>query len=542
MSITKVVATKRTSLYRMVDGCTVVDAFTEAKRSSSDFFEVVDLEIESRAARLVHGALSVSPKWATDVSLLTGQKVTLSNSSPGAALALVDGHGTVWAITWGSGFHFLDGEQIDYGFGPGIVARSALAAEVKSLTKTVLDHRARVDRSSMPNGSTVRDLGVDGYGEVVSRIEAKARIPGLVADEDVIHLRAAESLNLPLAKRAPDLLKDLEVLHDLSLEPVLPGLEGLEQLIALKPRDSRVAALDEKLLDEIYSAKPSRIGLSWPHERLGTYGPVESVKVTGIGDSKRRHYTELPDSDLVLGWLRALPRSEALDKLKSIRIELHSTPEPESGSLVSTPVPIRRWLAFEVRESGERFCLHDGNWYRMDDKYLARIDERVEEILRAGSSVSLPPWPPTEDEKSYNIRAAAAIGGYAIDRKLIGTPLHSRGGIEPCDIFVPAGTLIHVKRGRSSADLSHLLAQGLVSADSLARDENARFAWKRRVEAESGSAYTDADVLEVVLAIGSARPVTVESLFTFTKVNLVKQVDALRYLEVQVQVVGVPEA
>ena len=40
----------------------------------------------------------------------------------------------------------------------------------------------------------------------------------------------------------------------------------------------------------------------------------------------------------------------------------------------------------------------------------------------------------------------------------------------------------------------------------------------------------------MILAIGSDQPVTAETLFTFTKVNLVKQFDALRYLGVQVRV------
>jgi hypothetical protein len=144
-----------------------------------------------------------------DVKILTGHSVSLSNSSPGAALLIQDKDNVVWALTWGTGFHFLDSEQIDFGFGSRIVARSALPAEVKSLTKTVLDHRARVDRSSMPNGSTIRDLGVDGYGEVVSRIEAKAVIEDLAVGNKVIQLRASDSLNVPLAKSAEHLIRDL---------------------------------------------------------------------------------------------------------------------------------------------------------------------------------------------------------------------------------------------------------------------------------------------------------------------------------------------
>jgi uncharacterized protein (TIGR04141 family) len=78
-----------------------------------------------------------------------------------------------------------------------------------------------------------------------------------------------------------------------------------------------------------------------------------------------------------------------------------------------------------------------------------------------------------------------------------------------------------------------------VSTDALARDENARSSWKKRILEESDGAIEDAQLKEVILAVGSDRPVTVDTLFTFTKVNLVKQFDALRYLGVQVHVATV---
>lgn len=186
----------------------------------------------------------------------------------------------VWALTWGTGFHVLDSEQIDFGFGSGIVARSALPTEVKSLTKTILDHRGRVDRSSMPNGSTIRDLGVDGCGEVVSRIEAKAVIGDLAVGDKVVHLRAADSSNIPLAKNPGRLVADLAALDSLSRRPILSDLESL--------------------------------GMAWPHERLDAYGPVISVKVTVLGDHKRRVFEQATDIDEVLEWFSDAPRESTL--------------------------------------------------------------------------------------------------------------------------------------------------------------------------------------------------------------------------------------
>ena len=117
----QIAATKRTTLYRMLEGSTLESALTESRRESDDDFAVTDLRIEGRPARLVAGSITTSAKWATDLKLLTGQSVSLSNSSPGAALLIQDVGDVIWALTWGTGFHFLDSEQIDFGFGSGIV-------------------------------------------------------------------------------------------------------------------------------------------------------------------------------------------------------------------------------------------------------------------------------------------------------------------------------------------------------------------------------------------------------------------------------------
>jgi uncharacterized protein (TIGR04141 family) len=532
----QVIPTKRATLYKMVEGIDLEDGLVESRRDSTSAFTVEPLTVDSLDALLVYGAVSAPSKWAADITLLTAKTISLHNTSPGAVLLIRDPDDQVWALTWGTGFHFLDSERIDFGFGTRVVARSALASEVRSITKTILDHRARIDRTSLPNGSTIRDLGVDGYGEVVSRVESKARIAGLSVGDKVIQLRAADSLNLPLGRSAGDLRHDLGVLSALLGRSVVSGLESIEQLVALKPQAARVPSLEAELLKALAGNGDAALSLSWPHERLDTYGPVAACRITGFGDRSSRTHPGIPEISDVLGWLADVPPTQLEKRINTIRLELHSEDPPSKTSAVSHAVSLRRWLMFEVHDGDRRYCLHDGSWYRMDDQYLERIDRRVEEILAEQASVQLPAWPDDEHEGPYNIRAAHLMGGYTIDKQLITTPLHARGGIEPCDIFLPPGVLIHVKRGRSSADLSHLLAQALVSSDSLARDESARAAWRARVAAESSGVVTDAGITEVILAIGRKTPIAVDNLFTFTKVNLVKQYDALRYIGVAVRV------
>lgn len=533
--------TRRTTLYRLQDVGDLLDALVPDKRAVGKETAVVEAcTVGTLPGLLVAGSSVGHGGWPAHVQTLTNVTVEANTMQSGAVLLIQDGD-VVWALSWGSGHRFLDNDKIDYGFGTRVLARSALPREIRSITKTILDHRARVDRSSLPNGATIRDLGVDGYGEVVSRVEAKARIDGLTIGAKDVQLRAADSLNLPLGQAPAALVADLKSLGALLTKAVLPGLESIEQLVALKSKDPAVATLEEKLAAALQSPNEARLGMSWPHERLELYGPVASCRITGIGDRKRRVQEELPTIEEVRGWLSGTKADDLPDHIKSIRLQLYSDAEATSGSAISRPISLRRWLSFEVLDGARRYCFHEGAWYRMDEKYLERIDERVKEILAETSSITLPAWPEGTDERVYNIATAPTLGGYSIDRKLIQTPLHAHGGIEPCDIYVDPGVLIHVKRGRSSAELSHLLAQALVSTDALARDENGRAAWAKRVKEASGGAVTDAPISEVILGIGRPSPITVDSLFTFTKVNLVKQYDALRFLDVKVRVQHIPE-
>ena len=529
---------KRTNLYRMAEDTTLLEALREQYREPSEQFDVRSVRVGQSSALLVDGAFANPSKWGESVSILTGVGVSHDNRSPGAVLVIEDESGALWALTWGVGFQLLNQENIDFRFGTRVVARSALPTEIKSITKSVLDHRARVDHTILPGGSTIRGFGVDGYGEIVSRVDAKAEILGLTCEHSTVQLHATDALNLPLAKQPEKLIDDLHVLNKLLDGPVVRGLESVEQLVALKPKDPLVAELDQRLAERLLGKSSEPLGMSWPHARVGISGQMASCKISGLGGRQTKISEDIPDIDGVLKWLHGHDEHSVLQRIRSIALQIHDEADPSSENAISPPLALRRWLAFEVREGASRYCFHDGSWYRMDDRYLDRIDNRVDEILSVPSSVVLPPWPQGTDERDYNISAARAVSGYSLDRKLMKTRLHSHG-IEPCDIHVRPGTFIHVKRGRGSSDLSHLLAQTLVSWEALTYDETARTAWLEQVSEQAGSPVANVSLDEVVIAIGKAKPITTKSLFTFSKVNLVKHCDLLR--DVRVRVVGIPE-
>ena len=111
----------------------------------------------------------------------------------------------------------------------------------------------------------------------------------------------------------------------------------------------------------------------------------------------------------------------------------------------------------------------------------------------------------------------------------------------------PANELIHVKRARGSAPLSHLFSQGLVSAQSLvAGPPSVRERFIATVAALSGGRTLPADFKprKVVYAIlmENGRHLTADTLFPFSQATLAHAARILGTYGIDVEVAAIPAA
>jgi uncharacterized protein (TIGR04141 family) len=123
---------------------------------------------------------------------------------------------------------------------------------------------------------------------------------------------------------------------------------------------------------------------------------------------------------------------------------------------------LRQCVCAELEYKGARYVLSEGKWYSINSDFLARVVASVKAM--EPTNPSLPNFN-DDDEEVYNARVAKESGGTIalMDRKLIAAPVAS-GSTEFCDLFDTARRMIHVKRYGGSSALSHLFAQGVVSA------------------------------------------------------------------------------
>lgn len=533
----------RTSLYRLL-GVADLASGVQKKYLDDTNYTKTKTDVAGRTALLVQGTMRTpSVSWAGTLHTLTGETVQLGNETAAAVLLIRDDDEQAWALTYGMGFQILDQTKVDGGFGQRIAIRTADPRDLNSLTRTTLDHRSRTDRFSIPGGDHLRGFGVGDYGEIVSRLIAKAEVKDLTGGAKPIRIRGADALSVPLGKKPAQLVKDLEVLTKILDRDPPADLAVLEQLVAIRNKPELVEALEGDLEAALTDpTKADRLSLSWPHERIEENSPPTSYKVRGAGHSASRkvHDGDPTLNDLLVPLAKA-DEGKRLETLKGLQVMLFR--DADGTEPISAAIPGLHWLAFETDRDGKRYCLHDGRWYLMDQDYADKLRSRTEAILARQPDFIFPDWPIGEDEAAYNRRLAAALNGTFLDAKLIRTVLHRRG-IEACDVLTGTGVLVHVKYLKTSAPASHLLAQALVSADALLHDEEARTKLRELVKAEGGDPATVSEKLRtVVLGLGyHGKPLTAASLFTFTQVTLARQVAFLEAQGVEVLVGTIPRA
>ena len=182
-----------------------------------------------------------------------------------------------------------------------------------------------------------------------------------------------------------------------------------------------------------------------------------------------------------------------------------------------------RCIYCELSCEGEDYALNNGKWFKVNAEYLKNLNDSIKQIPI--SSLQFPTYQ-GNDEGAYNEGVYKGNQDYfaLMDKKLI---QHGGGNskIEFCDLFTADKHLIHVKRYGGSSVLSHLFAQGTVSARLLLSDPD----FRKKVNEELPETHQlsdttqkpNANEFEVVYAIASkSATASVDELPLFSKINL----------------------
>ncbi len=422
-------------------------------------------------------------------------------------LLLIKSKGLIFAVCFGKAYLALDKDLCVGDFGLRVSMNTVAPTKLRSLQArnvdtTTVSHQLVVNRES-----SLSVFDIDLYQNLLGRLEgvpADERFGTRVAGSDACYITADVPFD-SLAKKCDDLARYYRSRSYRKTE--------LSVVDTLRPVSdaTQIRNLDHALVEAIH-ATASQISFAIPD--ASRYDEIASYRLK-LGGAE----FDCPDLDATT--LLPTLRSTGVTTASILDAQIWAV-DAEGHELERFSV--RRAIVCQIDLTEDTYVLTLGRWYRIARDYAARINDQLGQIriLKPGL---LPDITETgkDAEGRYNERAAEASGFVLMDKKCIPIPGETR--IEVCDLFSRRGEFIHVKRKTRSATLSHLLAQGSVSAKlfSLYREYRSWFRKKlpmkmrSLIQGDSVSARDFAVIYAITAPVSFSMP---HDLPFFSKVNL----------------------
>ena len=502
------------------------------------------ITIHGVSAHLVAGVRAVdAPTWAGHVTRLSGQALSLAGSAP-FAVVLVPVGDWVLAAAWGGGRHLLDDLALDERFGLLFGVRRLDPTKLRTVSSSLLDISARTARTSFPSGSTIPGFRIDPAGELVTGVAGMADMDGLTYHEATggkqYRIRAGTSLNIQVGHSPETFLADLETICRVVEESDANSpLRFISQVRPLGDNDPRMPTLEDRLAVALGGDdRFGPLGMCWPTAAAAHMDRANSFHTNDVGGFGPLDLDAgLDISDLSERFSR-IPVFARVSELKQARVI--PCADAHGEELMTRPVPMDRWIAFETTIEDHTYCLHQGRWYEIGQDAVQRVRTRVVELLANRSDLTFPLWSPSgdvDDEHRYCRQAARQAGYLCLDRDLGHTPMHPR--FEFADLLGPDDELVHVKWLARATAASHLFTQARVSAWAQRLEPEAL----RQLDAKVRELDADRRVVErprvVVLAIAGRRW-DVDQLFTLSMVDLLRLNEDLHHHGVELRFADIP--
>lgn len=251
----------------------------------------------------------------------------------------------------------------------------------------------------------------------------------------------------------------------------------------------QVARLDDALLDALRNRSDDPM-LAIPE--LVEYNDSFWVSFSGAGASDLHHDVYLTRYHEYLEGRGSSPADldrKMLDRHHLVILNDDETPRPRFmiyKSLIYTA---------KLPDVGATFHLMDGNWFRFDDNYVARLNDELSRALVD----SILPRSQRSLEGEYNEDVVRTMpGSVLLDKKNMSPSGLSQ--VEPCDVLALIdgfAVFVHVKFSTASAQLSHLFNQGSNSMQLLKSVDEVRPKLDALVRKEASAP----DVAESLIAL-----------------------------------------
>ena len=450
----------------------------------------------------VSPSLSKVPPWHRFLSPAVADlpEIWTSNSS---ALLLISTGTSLFALSFGRGRTLLTSGSWEEDFGLKVTLNSVDAAKLRSVDRMSFDAIGQHSKIQASREADISEFGLDLEQDMLRAVSGKPRDSALGA-----RLDGKDALQVSIKIDLHDIPQLLSRYHEQwKGREYQVRFPWVDQISGVKT-SSTVDSLNQIVVARITSGELDNIWLSIPEL-------IEWAEIDGFTYKDSSNAATYPDVHL----------REYMEDVAPSRLTVAFLKRRQVFAVNADGEQVRSWPVFrclyaELDHDGGTYILTNGKWYCIGERFLERVDAEFDAITQ--SALVLPGFA-DNSESDYNARVCDELPeSYALmDGKFI-TCDGPRDQVEFCDLYGTEKRIIHVKRYTgSSAPLSHLFAQALVSATTFRRDGEFRAAAEALLP-RSFRPVSERPVVneyEVVLGIVSKSQNTLRLPF-FSRVNL----------------------
>jgi uncharacterized protein (TIGR04141 family) len=444
-------ALRRQTIYLLRDVSEPDDALESRKQVSK-----VALSTDSRLDGMFYYSFRPPspPPWIGFVAPLVGDNLEKIRSSSASGLLVLRVKEQFFAFTFGYGHTLLNMSKIETHFGLRVALNSIDPSHIRSLDTKVFEDMVVTKRTQASRSTDLPTFGVNISRDILRAVTGEPRLKDFGK-----RLSGSEALVLNIDLVASKIGETCEMLFKEYGKDDYKEHFGWIDLLALVRDKAVIHELDQQLLRELIDGDTSNTHMACPDAL--DWEDIDSFKLGGTG---KNEYDDL-DLDQYLAVLGPDIADITIEKLKRYFVSVRFSSSDDFNS---------KWrvydsLVTEQRVNDQLHVLIEGRWFEVSESLVDEVDAFAASL--PSSEIVLPEALIGESEPLYNKRIAALSSGELLlmDAK-IRRPGGAASGIELCDLLSVNGDFCHVKRKNRSSTLSHLFAQGAVSANTFFGD------------------------------------------------------------------------
>ncbi|MFD2744201.1 MULTISPECIES: DUF6119 family protein [Sphingobacterium] len=441
----------------------------EDVKSGSEIFKVKNLssDIKDNFTVFYRKSKRNIPDWAYFLNETFDVSTQNFKNSSSYAVLTITVSGRIFAIPLGMGVHLLDMTKIEYNFGLRAAINSIPKNEIRQIDTTKPELNSQKTKKLASLGTTPEGFEINKEKDIlrgiVGKISSNLELGDSLDGKDSLRLfKNVESL-LELEKILKKIhtqylskhyQKDYPWLDNISLIRDRALKEKLDKLL--------VQELKKGSLEELHFIPPVFFGED----------VVNKDFVFSTGDRSRLSLKEKYGMPSMIDWKKDIGKEErkkiSLENLDNYKVHTLGENGKENSWL------LHRCLAWETAIQEEKFILSEGSWYEISPSFYKEVSDYFASCVADNNFPTPSKTKIKESDYNKEICDASKNERHLFD---LGHELAKKRGLgkdnnEVCDVYDSKNrTFIHVKMGKSSSTLSHLLAQGSYSGVILKQEE-----------------------------------------------------------------------